>query len=154
MTLRLASVFRHVLAHSCRPLTSIREEIEFLRTYLYIEEARFGDRLQVEIDMAPEIAGASIPSLILQPLVENALKHGLGPKPGPGPLVDLGARRKRARVPASGGRWAGARRRQSAAGLAGCRPGERLRAPEHAVPRSRRRHARCARGRRQPGDSA
>ena len=86
MTLRLASVFRHVLAHSSRPLTSIRDEIQFLRTYLYIEEARFGDRLQVEIFMAPEIAGAPIPSLILQPLVETALKHGLGPKPGPGRL--------------------------------------------------------------------
>jgi two-component system LytT family sensor kinase len=86
MTLRLASVFRHVLAHSCRPLTSVREEIDFLRTYLYIEEARFGDRLHVEIDLAPEIAGELIPSLILQPLVENALKHGLGPKPGPGHL--------------------------------------------------------------------
>ena len=86
MTLRLASVFRHVLAHSSRPLTTIRDEIEFLRTYLYIEEARFGDRLRVEIEVAPEAAGEAIPSLILQPLVENALKHGLGPKPGPGRL--------------------------------------------------------------------
>jgi two-component system LytT family sensor kinase len=43
MTLRLASVFRHVLAHSSRSMTTIREEVEFLRTYLYIEEARFGD---------------------------------------------------------------------------------------------------------------
>jgi two-component system LytT family sensor kinase len=86
MTLRLAAVFRHVLANSSRPLTSIRDEIEFLRTYLYIEEVRFGDRLQVEIRMAPEIAGEEIPSLILQPLVENALKHGLAPRPGPGRL--------------------------------------------------------------------
>ena len=84
MTLRLASVFRHVLAHSSRSMTTIREEIEFLRTYLYIEEARFGDRLRVTIDVAPEAAGQPIPSLILQPLVENAMKHGLGPKPGPG----------------------------------------------------------------------
>ena len=84
MTLRLASVFRHVLAHSSRSMTTIREEVEFLRTYLYIEEARFGDRLRVTIDVAPEAAGQSIPSLILQPLVENAMKHGLGPKPGPG----------------------------------------------------------------------
>ena len=84
MTLRLASVFRHVLAHSSRSMTTIREEMEFLRTYLYIEEARFGDRLRVTIDVAPEAAGQSIPSLILQPLVENAMKHGLGPKPGPG----------------------------------------------------------------------
>ena len=86
MTLRLAKVFRHVLAHSSRPFTSIRDEIEFLRTYLYIEEARFGDRLQVAIDVAPEAALEPIPSLILQPIVENALKHGLGPKPGPGHL--------------------------------------------------------------------
>jgi two-component system LytT family sensor kinase len=87
MTLRLAEVFRHVLDHSSRPLTSIRDEIEFLRTYLYIEEARFGDRLQVKIDVALETERAQIPSLILQPLVENALKHGLGPKPGPGRLT-------------------------------------------------------------------
>ena len=86
MTLRLAGVFRHVLAHSSRPLTSVRDEIEFLRTYLYIEEVRFGDRLQVEIEMSPTVAGDHLPSLILQPLVENALKHGLGPKPGPGHL--------------------------------------------------------------------
>jgi two-component system LytT family sensor kinase len=84
MTLRLAAVFRHVLAHSSRSMTTIREEVEFLRTYLYIEEARFGDRLRVAIDVTPEAAGQSIPSLILQPLVENAMKHGLGPKPGPG----------------------------------------------------------------------
>ncbi|HMC59800.1 MAG TPA: sensor histidine kinase [Candidatus Solibacter sp.] len=92
MTLRLAGVFRHVLAHSSRPLTSIRDEIEFLRTYLYIEEVRFGDRLQVEIDIAPAVAGDHLPSLILQPLVENALKHGLGPKPGPGHLWISAAR--------------------------------------------------------------
>ena len=87
MTLRLAEVFRHVLDHFSRPLTSIRDEIAFLRTYLYIEEARFGDRLQVKIDVPPELEQARIPSLILQPLVENALKHGLGPKPGPGHLT-------------------------------------------------------------------
>jgi two-component system, LytTR family, sensor kinase len=87
MTLRLAEVFRHVLDHASRPLTSIRDEIEFLRTYLYIEEVRFGERLQVKIDVSPELERAQIPSLILQPLVENALKHGLGPKPGPGHLT-------------------------------------------------------------------
>lgn len=86
MTLRLASVFRHVLAHSSRPLTTVRDEIEFLRAYLYIEEARFGDRLQVEIAVDAAAAGEAVPSLILQPLVENALKHGLAPKPGPGHL--------------------------------------------------------------------
>ena len=87
MTVRLADVFRHVLDHSNRPLTSIHDEIEFLRTYLYLEEARFGDRLRVKIDVAAELETVEIPSLILQPLVENALKHGLGPKPGPGNLI-------------------------------------------------------------------
>ena len=86
MTLRLASVFRHVLANSSRPLTPLRDEIEFLRTYLRIEEARFGDRLTARFDVAPEVEGEPVPSLILQPLVENALKHGLAPKPEPGHL--------------------------------------------------------------------
>jgi two-component system LytT family sensor kinase len=86
MTLRLAIVFRHVLAHSSRPLTTVRDEIQFLRAYLYIEEARFGDRLRVEMAVDPEAEGEAVPSLILQPLVENSLKHGLGPKPGPGHL--------------------------------------------------------------------
>jgi two-component system, LytTR family, sensor kinase len=86
MTLRLAKVFRHVLAQSARPLTSVREEIEFVRTYLHIEEARFSDRLHVEIEVSPEVAADQIPALIVQPIVENALKHGLAPKPGPGRL--------------------------------------------------------------------
>jgi two-component system LytT family sensor kinase len=86
MTLRLSKVFRHVLARSSQPLTSVREEMAFLRTYLDIEEARFGTRLQVHIEVAAEVAQEPIPSLILQPLVENALKHGLAPKPGQGHL--------------------------------------------------------------------
>jgi two-component system LytT family sensor kinase len=86
MTLRLARVFRHVLANSTRPLISLHEEIDFLETYLQIEEARFGSRLQVKIAVDPTVAMEQIPSLILQPIVENALKHGLGPRPGPGHL--------------------------------------------------------------------
>jgi two-component system LytT family sensor kinase len=86
MTLRLARVFRYVLAHSSHDMTSIRAEVEFLRTYLEIEEARFADRLKVEIDIAPDAATEHVPSLILQPIVENALKHGLAPKLGPGYL--------------------------------------------------------------------
>jgi two-component system LytT family sensor kinase len=86
MTVRLAKTFRHVLAQSSRPFTSVQEEIEFVRTYLYIEEVRFSDRLQVQIDVAPEVRTEQIPSLILQPIVENALKHGLAPKPGTGHL--------------------------------------------------------------------
>lgn len=91
MTLHLARTFRYVLAHSSRSLTSIHEEIEFLRTYLQIEAARFGERLKVEFDVSPDAEAEHIPSLILQPLVENALKHGLAPKLGPG-LLSISAR--------------------------------------------------------------
>lgn len=84
MTLRLAKVFRHLLAQSGRSLTPIGDEIDFLRAYLQIEEARFGGRLRVNIDVPPQIARYPIPSLILQPVVENALKHGLAPKIGVG----------------------------------------------------------------------
>jgi two-component system LytT family sensor kinase len=83
MTLRLARVFRYVLAHSSQATSSLYDEMEFLRTYLDIEEARFGDRLNVRFDVAPDAATEYIPSLILQPIVENALKHGLAPKVGP-----------------------------------------------------------------------
>jgi two-component system, LytTR family, sensor kinase len=86
MTLRLARVFRHVLANSSRPLIPLHEEIEFLRTYLQIEGARFGNRLAVNIEVDPGLDMERIPTLILQPIVENALKHGLGPKPGQGHL--------------------------------------------------------------------
>jgi two-component system LytT family sensor kinase len=67
-------------------MTPMSDEIQFLRAYLEIEEARFGGRLVVEIDVPADVASQSIPSLLLQPVVENALKHGLAPKPGPGHL--------------------------------------------------------------------
>ena len=86
MTVLLAKVFRHVLMHSDRQLTRVVEEMDFLRTYLRIEEVRFGPRLRVRMDVAPEVSEDEIPSLILQPVVENAIKHGLAPKVGDGRL--------------------------------------------------------------------
>jgi two-component system LytT family sensor kinase len=86
MTVLLAKVFRHVLLYSDRQMTAVSEEIEFLRTYLRIEEVRFGPRLSVRMDVDPAVGGARIPSLILQPVVENAIKHGLAPKVGPSHL--------------------------------------------------------------------
>jgi two-component system, LytTR family, sensor kinase len=82
ITVRLARIFRYILLHADRPLTSVDEEIEFLRTYLDIEQIRFGERLRVEFDVDASVAHAAIPSLILQPLVENAIKHGIAPKVG------------------------------------------------------------------------
>lgn len=86
MTVLLAKVFRHVLMQSDRQLTRVGEEMDFLRTYLSIEEVRFGDRLRVTMDVDPAVSRETIPSLILQPVVENAIKHGLAPKIGEGNL--------------------------------------------------------------------
>ena len=86
MTERLADVFRYLLARSDRTLIPIIEEFDFLRTYLEIEETRFGERLTVQISLDPSIAHELVPPLILQPLVENAIKHGLWPKPSGGTL--------------------------------------------------------------------
>jgi two-component system LytT family sensor kinase len=97
MTVRLAHIFHYVLTHADRPLASLEEEINFLRTYLSIEQVRFGERLVVEFDLDPSTSGAVVPSLILQPLVENAIKHGIAPKVGRSTLT-VRARRDRAKL--------------------------------------------------------
>ncbi len=86
MTLRLASIFRHVLAQADRQFMTLREEFDFLRNYLYIEKERFGDRLNVSLTLDPALIHQYVPTLLLQPIVENALKHGLAPKEGEGHL--------------------------------------------------------------------
>jgi two-component system LytT family sensor kinase len=93
MTVRLARIFRHVLLHADRPFSSIDEEMYFLRTYLDIEQVRFGERLRVEFEVETAIAHAAIPSLILQPLVENAIKHGVAPKVGKSRILVQAKRR-------------------------------------------------------------
>ena len=86
MTLRLSSVFRHVLTQADRQFVTLEEEFDFLRNYLDIEQERFGENLQVCFTLDPYLVHVSIPTLLLQPLVENALKHGLRPKGGRGTL--------------------------------------------------------------------
>jgi signal transduction histidine kinase len=62
----------------------LREEMGYLERYLEIQRARFTDRLTVVIDVEPEALSARIPNLLLQPIVENAILHGISPKAGPG----------------------------------------------------------------------
>jgi LytS/YehU family sensor histidine kinase len=71
------------LEHGDAQQLTLARELEFVRRYLAIEQVRFGDRLTIRIDFAPETLVALVPVLILQPLVENALKHGLQPRRGP-----------------------------------------------------------------------
>src|SRR5262249_30264526 len=77
MTNGLSNLLRHVLGHTGQQEVSLREEIEFLSRYLEIQQMRFSDRLQVEMNIDPDTYGARLPSLILQPIVENAIRHGI-----------------------------------------------------------------------------
>ncbi|HSJ10689.1 MAG TPA: histidine kinase, partial [Longimicrobiales bacterium] len=65
-------------------VVSLREELGFLDHYLEIEQVRFKDRLTVERDIEPETLDAEVPTLLLQPLVENAIRHGVSRRAGPG----------------------------------------------------------------------
>jgi LytS/YehU family sensor histidine kinase len=75
---RLAQMFRYVLAGSERGQAALEKELAFVDDYLEIERARFGERLQVNREIDPQTLSTPVPSLILQPLVENAVRHGHG----------------------------------------------------------------------------
>jgi two-component system LytT family sensor kinase len=71
----------------------LKQELEFLEKYLEIELMRFHDRLKVEMHISPDTLDASVPNMILQPLVENAIKHGIGPR-SEGGKIDIDAVRE------------------------------------------------------------
>jgi LytS/YehU family sensor histidine kinase len=76
MVTRLADLLRHSLESSRTQLVTVRVELEAVRRYLDIEQVRFGDRLRVEVDADTTLLEAMVPSFLLQPLVENAVRHG------------------------------------------------------------------------------
>ena len=85
LLIRLANLFRQTLNRH-GSLTTLREELECVRTYLVLEKARFGNKFRYLQDVPPELMDYHIPVLSLQPLVENAINHGLLPKEGPGTI--------------------------------------------------------------------
>ena len=89
---RLGDLLRLTLDRVGTQHVSLKDELDFLRKYLEIEKTRFGERLQVHIEVDLATLDAAVPNLVLQPLVENALRHGIGPKIGGG-RVDIIARR-------------------------------------------------------------
>ena len=78
-----------------RPYVTLADELQYVEKYLRLEQARFGDRLQVVVRVDPEVLQAVVPLLSLQPLVENAVRHGVEARPGGGRVEihghDLGA---------------------------------------------------------------
>ena len=78
MLVGLSDLLRHTLEHSSRHEVELREELNFIKLYLKIQEMRFSDRLRIEFDIDPATTRALVPNLILQPLTENALRHGIG----------------------------------------------------------------------------
>jgi sensor histidine kinase YesM len=77
---QLATLLRAVLDDSSKSEITLKEELEFVRKYLEIEQIRLGERLAVRIDADPATLDILVPSLILQPLVENAVRHGIAPR--------------------------------------------------------------------------
>jgi two-component system LytT family sensor kinase len=93
MISRLSDLLRITFDRTGSVGISLQEELEFLQKYLEIEQTRFHDRLSVRFDIDPETLDAEVPRLILQPLVENAIKHGVSPQPGAG-LVQIASRKR------------------------------------------------------------
>jgi LytS/YehU family sensor histidine kinase len=81
LILRLSALYRRVLTLPDNGFIAISEELELIREYLEIEQIRLGSRLTFAVEMEPEAAAVRIPPLLVEPLAENAVKHGIGPKP-------------------------------------------------------------------------
>jgi len=92
LILRLGDLLREVLASSGRQEVALSEEIKFIKAYLDIEQMRLGNRLNLEWDIAQDVLDLKVPSLVLQPLVENAIQHGIASSTQRGELR-IGAKR-------------------------------------------------------------
>ncbi len=97
MIARLGDFLRLTLKSSDTQLVDFEQELEFLKCYLDIEHIRFHDRLTVNIDVDPQALKAMVPNLILQPIVENAVRHGVARHTDPGQIT-IRARRQGARL--------------------------------------------------------
>src|SRR5262249_2873049 len=93
MLVRLSELLRMALDTAGAQEVTLKQEVEFAQRYLEIEQTRFQDRLSVKIDVDPSALDARAPSLLLQPLVENAVRHGIARRAGAG-LLEIIARRE------------------------------------------------------------
>lgn len=94
MLARLSDLLRAALDHTSEQEVSLLEELNFLESYIEIESTRLADRLHVQMDVPANVLDARVPHMILQPLVENAIRHGIAPRAAPG-TVTIRARGRR-----------------------------------------------------------
>lgn len=87
MLARLGDFLRMTLEHREAQESTLREELRFLQAYLDIEKIRFGQRFSVELNVGPDAEDALLPALLLQPLVENSVRHGIARRAGHGRIV-------------------------------------------------------------------
>ena len=93
MIVGLSEFLRRASEDSHRSQVTLAEEVEYLQRYLDIQKVRFGERLRVSVDIQAELLDAQVPSLLLQPLVENAIKHGVAKRVTGGTVRVSGARK-------------------------------------------------------------
>jgi len=93
MISRLSDLLRLTFDRSGAAGVPFKEELEFLQKYLEIEQIRFQDRLTVKFEIDPDTLDTEVPRMILQPLVENAIKHGIGPRSGAG-LIQISSKKQ------------------------------------------------------------
>lgn len=84
---RLSDLLRMSLEDEGQHVTSLKRELDFTQAYLDIERTRLGDRLKVTFDIPPQALDASVPHLLLQPFVENSIKHGISKRTAGGEIV-------------------------------------------------------------------
>lgn len=92
MLTRLGDLLRLTLDRAGAQEVPLKEELDVVGKYIEIQQVRFGDRLTIRVDTAPGTLALAVPSLMLQPLVENAFEHGAGAMPGPATIVIRSAR--------------------------------------------------------------
>ena len=92
MIVRLGDFLRLTLDSAGKQEVNVEQEIQFLKGYLEIEQIRFQDRLTVKVSVEPQALDIKVPNLILQPIVENAIRHGIAPRSAPG-LIEIDVKR-------------------------------------------------------------
>ena len=123
MLARLSDLLRVTLEHVGTSEVALRDELDFLKPYVEIERTRLGERMRVTLDIAPDTLHATVPRMILQPLVENAVRHAIAPRAAGG-HIQVNSRRAGDRLElqvVDDGNGGGAGRRGTGVGLANTR---------------------------------